>query len=222
MKLISGHNAISLLALPNGFLFAYCLDKTEDQMKIGYKMVSFETGKISNVSKSIYTLSKFGSVYKSFEMQVKNYLTCSTVLLEGGRVFVVEKDGSASLLGSDAATLWNGKLLYQNTAPYEVAASDDFLWASFPEHNVLIRYNLNSLREELRIGGSSSPFSRPQGIFPSGSKLFVCNADSKDIWKIDTTDYAAEKYYEFAEPVHDYISINKYEIVSLDSGIYLL
>ena len=78
------------------------------------------------------------------------------------------------------------------------------------------------MREELRIGGENSPFSNPVSIFPAGSKLFICNKDSKDVWKLDTQNYKTELYYQFDEPIYDYKFIDKYEIITLESGIYLL
>ena len=103
MNKITAHKALSMIALPNGIMYAYCIDKTDNIMKVGYKMISFESGKISNVSKSIFTLAKFGAAYKSFERKIKNYLTCSTVLLENGEVFIVELDGSALMMSSDGS-----------------------------------------------------------------------------------------------------------------------
>ncbi|MBO5872937.1 MAG: hypothetical protein J6Q56_01880 [Clostridia bacterium] len=223
MEKISGHKAFSIHALPDGLIFPYLIEKIEEenQYRIGYKMVSFSTGKISNVTKSIFMLTKFGSEYASFIGKIKNYLTCFSILMENGQTFVVEKDGTSTLF-SGADEIWSGKLLYKNTAPGGIAAASGSLWVSYPEHNVLVRYNLKTLREELRIGGNHSPFVQTEGIFPAGSKLFVCNTGSNSIWKVDTTNYITELYYKFDEPVYDYKFINKYEIVSLESGIYLL
>ncbi len=223
MEKISPHKAYSLHALPDGLLFPYLIESIEEtnQYRIGYKMVTFSTGKISNVTKSIFMMTKFGPDYKLFIDRIKNYLTCFSILMENGQTFVVEKDGTATLFSGEEE-LWNGKLLYQNTAPGGIASSGKSLWASYPEHNVLVRYNLKTLREELRIGGQNSPFVKTEGIFPAGSKLFVCNTGSNSIWKIDANNYITELYYQFDEPIYDYKFIGKYEIVSLESGVYLL
>ena len=221
MERISKDKAISLLALPNGILYAYCIEKLEDQYRIGFKMVDFDSGKISNVTKSIFMLTKFGVDYKAFIPKIKNYLTCFSLLLEGGKTFVVEKDGSATLFDK-GEELWQGKLLYKNTAPGGITVNDESLWVSYPEHNVLIRYNLKTLREELRIGGSNSPFNKAEGLFPAGGKLFVCNRGSNTIYKVDAQNYTTDHYFQFEEPVCDYKFINNYEIASLESGIYLL
>lgn len=222
MDIISPHKALSLLALPAGFVFAYPFEISSETMKVGYKMVSFDSGKISNVTGDVYTLTKFGSEYKNFKSKIKNFIYCHSAIFDDGRVFTVEKDGTATLFDAMARPAFEGKLLYQGMAPSCIAASGETLWAAFSEKNTLVKYNINSMREELRIGGESSPFSKPCAIFPAGTKLFVCNEGSRDIWKIDTNTYATELYYQFEEPVYDYKFIDKYEIVCLESGIYLL
>ncbi|MBO5200357.1 MAG: hypothetical protein J6B93_03665 [Clostridia bacterium] len=222
MDRLTNHKALSLLALPDGIMYAYCIEQQEEQYKIGFKMISFDTGKISSVTKSIFMLTKFGADYKHFIGKIKNYLTCFSILMEDGQTFVVERDGSATLYGAGGTELWEGKMLYQNTAPGGIAVIGDTLWVSYPKCNVLIRYNLRTLREELRIGGTNSPFTEAEGLFPAGSKLFVCNTGSCSICKLDTSSYLTEPYFEFTEPVYDYKFINKYEIASLESGLYLL
>ena len=222
MEKISGDKVYSLHPLPDGFLYSYLVEKSDEQLTVGYKMVSFETGKMTKVTKSIYMLTKFGAEYKSFVGKLKNYLTCFSIPLENGQTFIIERDGAATLFGSDGAELWSGKLLYQNTPPGGVAASDGTLWVSFPEYNTLIRYNARTLREELRIGGNKSPFEKVRSIFPSSGKLFLCCRGNNSIWTLDMNSYQNKLYYQFEEPVNDYKFINKYEIVVLKSGIYLL
>ena len=160
MDKITNDSTFSIHPLPDGFLYSYCMEKTEDHYKIGYKMISFDTGKVSNVTKSIYMLTKFGADYKFFEKKIKNYLTCFSILLDGGRTLVIERDGSATIFNTEGDELFSGLFLYQNSAPGGVSVYGNALWVSYPEHNVLIRYNLNTLREELRIGGSNSPIKK--------------------------------------------------------------
>lgn len=222
MEKISGDNIYSLHPLPDGFLYSYLIEKSDEQLTVGYKMVSFETGKLSKVTKSIYMLTKFGAGYKSFIGKLKNYLTCFSISLENGQTFIVERDGVATLFSGEGTELWQGRLLYKNTPPRGIAASDNALWVSYPEYNTLVRYNLKTLREELRIGGEKSPLKRVRSVFSSGGKLFLCCRGNNSIWKLDTTTYQTELYYQFEEPVRDYKFINKYEIVVLKSGIYLL
>lgn len=222
MDQITNLKAISMLPSSDGIVFAYCAEELDEMYRVGFKMVSFSSGKVSSVTKSIYMLTKFGANYKAFAHKIKNYLTCFSILLDDGQTFVVERDGSATLFDADGNELWTGKLLYKNTAPGGIAPLGNWLWASFPEHNVLVRYNLKTLRQELRIGGESSPFNKTAGLFPAGSKLFVCNAGSNSVWKLDTTNYATELLHQLDFPVLDYLFINNYEIVLTDSGIYLI
>ncbi len=222
MDKISPHKALSLLGLPAGFVFAYPFEITPEAMKVGYKMVSFDDGKISNVTRSIYTLTKFGPMYRTFDKKIKNFITSRAVLFDDGRAFVVEEDGSAFCVDASGNITFDGSLKYQGLVPSAIAAVGETLWAAYEERNTLVKYNIKTMREELRIGGSSSPFDSPISIYPAGTKLFICNKASRDIWKIDTNDYSAELYYEFQETVYDYKFIDKYEIVCLESGIYLL
>ena len=222
MKLIAKDKVFSLHPLPDGFLYSYLIEELDGQFKVGYKMVSFSGGKISNVTKSVYMLAKFGSAYKGFIGGIKNYLSCFSLPLENGHCFVIETDGSACLYGAEGEEIWSGELLYKKTAPGGIAVNGDSLWVSFTSSNVLIRYDLKTLRQELRIGGERSPFNRPTGLFPAGSKLFICSEEDKCIWKMDCSTYDTELYFPFDEPVRDYKFIQKYEIAVLDSGIYLL
>lgn len=222
MDKISNDKVYSLHPLPDGFLYSYLIEQIENQYKIGYKMVSFEMDKISNITQSIYLLTKFGSEYKKFLHKIKNYLTCFSIITENGYTFVVEKDGQATLFDTDGNEVQKNTILYKSTPPGGIAVNRNALWVSFPEHNVLIRYNLKTLREELRIGGDNSPLKGPTGLFPAGSKLFICCTESRSIWKLDCATYQTELYYQFDEPIFDYKFINKYEISVLDSGIYLL
>lgn len=222
MKLIAKDKVFSLHPLPDGFLYSYLIEQVDEQLKIGYKMVSFSGGKISNVTKNIYMLTKFGSAYKSFIDKINNYLTCFAIPLENGQCFIIETSGSAVLYGAEGEEIWADTLLYKKSAPGGIAVNGNSVWISFTDSNVLIRYDLKTLRQELRIGGEHSPFIKPTGLFPAGSKIFICSEGDNCIWKMDCSTYHTELYYDFEEKVKDYKFINKYEIVVLESGIYLL
>lgn len=222
MDQITNLQAVSLLPTSDGIIFAYCAEKLENMYRVGFKTVSFTDGRVSNVAKSVYMHAKFGPYYKTFADKIENYLTCFSLPMEDGQTFVVERNGNATVFAADGLELWQGKMLYKNTAPGGIAPQGRCLWASFPEHNVLVRYNLKTLRQELRIGGSDSPFNGSEGLFPAGNKLFVCNTGSNSIWKLDTANYATELLNQFDEPVYEYFFINNYEVVRLESGIYVL
>ncbi len=220
MKKITDDKAYSVIPTSDGFVYAYLIERIENSFKVGYKMLSFETGKLARVPKSIYLLSKFGAGYERFIGKIKNYLTCYCAVLENAQTFVVERDGSALLFSAEGEVLWEGSFLYQNTPPGGIAVCGNALWVSFPESGVLIRYNLRTLRIELRIGGEQAPFRGAQGLFASGTKIFIPTGYL--ITKLDTITYATEEYFNLDEPIYDYKFIDKYEIAVLDSGIYLL
>lgn len=222
MRVIAKDKVFSLHPLPDGFLYSYLIEQEGEQVKVGYKMVSFSSGKISNVTKNIYMLTKYGGSYKNFISKIKNYLTCFALPLENGQCFVIETSGSAVLYGAEGEEIWTDTLLYKKSAPGGVAVNENSLWISFTDSNALIRYDLKTLRQELRIGGEHSPFIKPTSLFPAGSKIFICSKEDDCIWKMDCSTYHTELYYEFDEPILDYKFINKYEIVVLESGIYLL
>ncbi len=222
MKQISDDKVFSLHPLPDGFIYSYLVGRAEDKVKIGYKMVSFENGKSSKVTKSIFMLAKFGADYKSFADKIKNYVTCFGFPFEDGRTLVIETDGSATIFGLGGDEIWTGSLLYCDCPPSGAAVSGNTLWLSYSDKNTIIKYDLKNHRQELRIGGENSPFSGPTGLLPAGSKLFICCPDIKAIWKLDCSTYQTELYLDFNEPVRDYKFINKYEIALLDSGLYTI
>jgi hypothetical protein len=79
------------------------------------------------------------------------------------------------------------------------------------------------MREELRIGSQKdNAFSKPRGLWADGKRLIVCNSAGKCIESVDTSSYVVEKMMQFEEPVYQYLKIGMFEVVALDSGIYLL
>ncbi|MBO5725905.1 MAG: hypothetical protein J6S00_02440, partial [Clostridia bacterium] len=82
---------------------------------------------------------------------------------------------------------------------------------------------LMSMREELRIGGgSSSPFNEPIDLFADGDDMYVCNAGSNTVLKVNTTSYVTEEYRKFEQDVLQFIKNGRYEFVVLENGVYLL
>ena len=78
------------------------------------------------------------------------------------------------------------------------------------------------MREELRIGGNKSPFSRPEGLFVEGDGVMVSNAGSSKLIEVDLNSYSVFEYEEFEEPVHQYVKVGENRFAVLDSGLYLI
>ena len=145
-----------------------------------------------------------------------------SLVLPGGKVFLLEPDGKALLADSDATVIWSGDLTYKNYKPADIALHSNGLWAVYPEKNVLLKYNLSTMREELRIGGVKTPFAKPVDIFVKDNSVIISNEDSKKLVKINLLDYTLEELETFEESVKQYIEVAGNRFVLLESGLYIL
>ncbi len=222
MKKICDDLVYSLHPLPDGFLYSHLINQNEGKAKVGFKMVSFESKTVSKVTKNIFMLAKFGANYKFFADKLRNYITCHAFPFDDGRTLVIEYDGQGVVYGEDGEELWSENFVYSDNAPTCAAVSGTTLWLCYKELSTIIKYDLKMLRQELRIGGVNAPFKKPCGLFPAGTKLFVCSQENKSILKLDCITYQTENYFELDEVINDYKFINKSEIVVTKSGIYML
>ena len=206
----------------SGVVFSYRKDSFEDQVCVAYKMISVETGIMADIVNSVYLLSKFGSNYRSASMQCKNYITAKSLILPSGKVFICSDNGRASLIDDDGTAIWTGELKYRGLAPADIAIYKNSLWACYSEAGVLLRFNLNTMREELRIGGSRSPFDKPSDIFIDGDTAIVANSGSNKLLSVDLNSYVVNDYKEFEEPVYGLVKVRDFEFVLLESGLYVL
>ena len=223
MKKIFSGRVFDVLPLSDGIIFSYCKDVIDENTIVSYKMISFENGHFTDVARNIYLLTKFGNNYKATAMFCGNYITAKSIVLPNSKVFLLEDNGSAALLDNDATLLWSGELKYRGGAAADIALYKNTLWASFPECNVLLRYNLSTMREELRIGSKrDGAFSRPCGLAEANGKLIVCNTVSKCIETVDPESYVVERFATFDEPVYQYVRSGNDSVVLLGSGVYIL
>lgn len=222
MKQIFSGEVYEILPLSNGIIFSYCKEVVDDNVIVAYKMISFDNGRFTDVAKNIYMLSKFGNNYKAVAAFSENYITVKSLVLPNGKVFLLEPDGSAALLDNDATPLWTGSLSYRSSAPSDIVLYNDALWASYPDCNVLLRYNISTMREELRIGGNNSPFSKPRSLFVDGDKVMVSNQESKKLIEINLNTYTVFEYQEFEEPLYQYVKVGDNCFALLESGLYLI
>lgn len=225
MKKLFSEKIYDILETETGFIFVYRRPEIEDQVVVSYKSVSLENGVVSNRTKSDYEFIKFGKNYSRLGLQGGNFITSSCVELENDRIFIVGENGDAKIVEPDGFIEWQGTIRYKDCGPSSIAHHGHTLWASFSNKNALIRFNLRTMREELRIGGSNdSSFSSPEGMWidePSG-KLLVCNSKAQNILEVNMKTYTVVERAVFDEPVHKYLKIGNREFVVLDSGLYLL
>lgn len=226
MRKVFGTESYQLFPLEDGFILVERQPlEEEDKIAVGYRLISFSKGTVGRVSKKIYYCAKFGPEYEAFVPQLCNAVEPNVVALEKGRLFIASPDGSAGIYDADGTPVWQGTMRYNDCGPYDLVAVGGKLWASYPEQNALIRFNLTTMREELRIGGkNSAAFSVPQGLAMGESPdiLLVCNAGSHKISAVNLQTYTVADYETFEEPVHQYIKVLSNEIVLLDSGVYKL
>ncbi|MBR6693657.1 MAG: hypothetical protein IKL62_01755 [Clostridia bacterium] len=223
MTKIFDSSALSILPLSDGIIFAYCEELDGDRMAVGFKSVSFEDGKMKNVTTDYYSIAKFGANYKSLLLTIDNPVTCKAVYLQNGNVFVVNDAGQAMIIDRDNCIVWNGEISHKGAPASGVAADGNTLWCSYKDSGILVRYNIRTMRDELRLGGGKNTvISSPKGIHIADGLMRVCDCDAGKIFEIDLNSYSMKLYREFDEPVHQYVKIRSHELVLLDSGIYVI
>ena len=222
MKKVFSGEVYEVLPISGGIIFSYCKDVIEENTLVSYKMITFDNGRFTDIAKNIYLLTKFGNNYKAVAAVCGNYITAKSIVLPGGKVFLLSEDGEAMLLGADAVPVWTGELKYRGGVATDIALYKNTLWASFADCNVLLRYNLTSMREELRIGGNKSPFDKPSGLFIDGDTVMVSNAGSSKLIEVNLNTYSVFEYEEFSEPVRQYVRVGENCFAVLDSGLYLI
>jgi len=222
MQKIFDGEIFEVLPLSNGIIFSYCKDTVDNNIIVAYKMISFENGRFSDVAKNIYLVTKFGNNYKAVASQCDNYITVKSILLPNGKVFLMQSDGTAKLLDTDATPIWTGSLVYRSCCPTDIILHNNALWVSYADCNVLVRFNLSTMREELRIGGTKSPFSKPRDLFLEGDNAIVSNQGSKKLVNINLKEYTVDDLEEFEEPLYQYVQVAGNRFVVLQSGLYLI
>ena len=222
MKQIFSGEVFEVLPTSNGIIFSYCKEVAEENIIVAYKMISFENGRFTDVAKNIYMITKFGNNYKAIANNCKNYITVKSLVLPNGKVFLLETDGSAILVDNDGTPVWTGSLTYRSSNPADIVLYNNTLWAAYPECNVLLRYNLATMREELRIGGNKSPFNKPRDLFIDGDTVMVSNQGSKKLVEVNLNTYSVFEYEEFEEPLYQYIKVGDNRFAVLESGLYLI
>lgn len=223
METIFKGEVCELLPLSNGLIFSYCKERLSDeQANVSYKMISFEDGRMTDVAKNMYLLTKFGNNYKAVLEYSENFITDKALLVPGGKTFFMRTSGAAYFLDSDGTPLWTGSLSYRSMAPDDIVLYNNSLWASYSEGNVLLRYNLSTMREELRIGGNRSPFDKPGEMFVQGDSVIVSNRGSGKLLQVNLNTYSVEEREAFDETVYQYLAVADYRFVILKSGLYII
>lgn len=224
MRQIFEGDVHDIVVMENGVCFVFTAEKEQETAKVEFKMISFETGKMSRVTKNVYFLAKFGTRYKTIMQHCSNFAEARVLNLPQDRIFILDNlDGNAVLLDSFGLPLWMSQISYKGTPPNDIAFVQDSLWACFKEHNTIIKFNLSNMREELRIGGGKgSPFKAPIKLTATENGLTVLGAADKRLVGINLKDYSITEMYTFTEPVKKYLKAGDFEFVITQSGLYLI
>ena len=216
MKQIFDGKVYEVLPKSDGLIFPYQKAVVDEGDIVWYKMLSFENSLLSDVSETIYWNMKFGSNYPVAVKLCKNFVAEKALILPDGRTLICNENGQVFIIDTDGMINISGEIRYRDAAPSGIAFYNNSIWASFKEHNVLIRFNINTMRAELRIGGKTSPFEHPENIFIDGEWAYVCNKGSNKIIKVNLESYSVDDYYSFEEPIYAYIKSGSYESVLLE------
>lgn len=222
MKQIFSGEIYEVMPLNDGVIFSYRKDTIDNNIVVAYKIISFDNGRITDVAKNIYLVTKFGNNYKSVSALCDNYITIKSIMLPNGKVFLLSTDGTAKLIDNDATPVWCGDMIYRRSKPSDIVLYNNALWACYPESNVLLRYNLATMREELRIGGTTSPFDKPRSMFLEGNCVTVSNQDSCKLIRVNLDTYEVLDLEIFEEPLYQYIRCGDNRFVVLESGLYII
>ena len=222
MKKIFDGKIYEILPKSDGIIFPYQKAVVDEGDIVWYKMLSFENSLLTDVSQTIYWNMKFGSNYNVAVKVCKNFVSEKALILPDGSSLLCNENGQVFIIDTDGMINISGEIKYREAPPSDIAFYKNSIWASFKESNVLIRFNINTMRAELRIGGKTSPFDRPENIFINGEWAYVCNEGSNKITKVNLESYLVEDYYNFEEPVYAYVKSGSYEFVLLQSGLYVI
>ncbi len=222
MKQIFEGTVFEILPSSRSIIFSYCKEAIENEITVAYKMISFDNGRISDITKNVYLAAKYGNNYHGIINHCEHYITDKSIILPNGKILLFSKSAVTKLIDTDSSVIWQGKLSYRNFNASDIIIYKNSLWACFSDCNVLLRYNLSTMREELRIGGNKSPFQSPKSMFLENEIAIVCNAGSGVLSNVNLEDYTVTENCSFNEEVLQYVKADIYRFIILKSGLYMM
>lgn len=214
---------LDLLPFPSGILFALKEKNEAGHDKISFYSYDAATNSIATVTRSAYLLTKFGPAYMKIAEKLNDHISCDTVKLYNGGLFLLYSSGETGLFDDKGNLLRTGEIRYQGAPARDGAADDKYVWSVVPERDMIVKYSVTQNRVMMRIGGGESPsFSSPSSLISDERYLYVCNPGSHKINRVDLSTFAVEDFKRFDEPVYQYIISEGREFVVLASGVYML
>lgn len=228
MKKLYNEGVISMLACNRGFMFtAKQLDEqpaqSGDKSVVFFRQHSFDNGQESLVTRTVYLMTKFGSNYEFFAENLNDYINCKAVTIDNSYMLIANVDGFATLYSKQRAVKWSGSLKHKGFAPADIVAAGEYLWCSYPEGNAIIKYNIHSMQQVFRVGGSmSGDIIEPYGLWLNDNNLIITSSANNKITALNLDTFYAEVLHECDEPVIQYMKIDSNEVILTKSGIYKL
>ena len=214
---------LDLLPFPSGVLFAIKEKTNQNTDKISFYSYDAVSNSIATVTRNAYLLTKFGPAFLRIAGQLNDHISCETARLPNGSLFLIYSTGETGLFDDKGRMITTGDVHYRGAPARDAAADETHIWSVVSEQNLIVKYSAQHNRILMRIGGdASSAFTAPCAVSTDGSNLFVCNAGSCKINRVDLRDFSVEDYRLFDEPVYKYIKNEKREFVVLKSGVYML
>lgn len=221
MKQIFDQNAFQVFPSQNGFIFAV-REERDDKAMVSYKMLDFERMTLSPITRKVYLLEKFGHHFDRYGDNPEEFLQLRTLFLPEHRLLMVDPMGNAKTYIGDGSVTWQGELTYDGCPPAGLALAEEGLYLSFTEAGAIVRYNPRTLRAEMRFGGGDGRLPGPEGLYCQHGKVCFCAPSEHKVFQLDPQQFTVEDYYEFDQPIHQYLKYHANEIVRLDSGVYKL
>ena len=220
MVRIFDENCINIMQTEDGFVAVF-KSENDNPYDLQCKRVCVLNDTARDIDKEQFTLLKFGFNFENLQEHIDNYLLTLCSLFNKNSFFTVSSEGVAKVLDYKGNLINQGDFCYKSCVPFDIAVGNGVVWATYPELNTVIRYNLSSLRQELRTGGTASKvLSSPDGLLLEGQQLFICNASKNQILQMDTVTFNVQELLSFDEPVYQYLRVDGFNIVRLKSGVY--
>ncbi len=223
MKKIFSFEVFDIIPCPDGIILSQKELFNGTSYKVSFLQYSVTTGKFLPVTKDFYQLNKFGENYTAICDEIGDYVTCEATVFKNRNVAVVYPSGETGIFDKHGKPVWTGDLIYRDCPINGAVADGVYFWTTVPLQNSIINYSVPHKKFSMRIGSENSPtFSEPVSLSIYRKELFVCNAGSNKIRKVNLGNYLVSDYKQFDEPVYRYIRSSLKEFVVLSSGVYVL
>lgn len=224
MKQIFNGNAVTIAPSNRGFVFTEVQTTEEngkDKSIICFNQYNFDTGVSTPITKGAYLNSIFLNHSDFLREEIGDYINIITVFTPKFGIIMISPNGMARVYDYNCRFKWKGSLKYKGYAPADAVVYGDELWCSYPDSNTLIRYNVNSMRQEFKIGsGASAELEEPYGLFVAENSLVITSQNSGLIQSLTLDNFTQETMHNLSEPAKKYIKVDSNEIVLTNSGIY--